>query len=391
MICVGIDVSKDKHDCYIATSEGEVLADVFTVSNNMEGFRLLFQRIKSVAPDLSKVKVGLEATGHYCYNILGFLLDKGLPTFVLNPLHTNLYRKSTSLRRTKTDRVDARTIAAMMMSDVVLKSYSAISYHNEELKSLSRYRFDKVSQRARLKQSVSRLVCILFPELEQLVPTLHMRSVYTLLSEYPSAKQIAGCHLTHLTNLLEKASKGRYGRDKALQIREAASKSIGSVMSAKSLELKHTIHLIAELDSEINEVETQIKQIMDSLSSPILSIPGISYRMGAMIIAEIGDFSRFDSPDKILAYAGLSPSTYQSGKLDNAYAHMEKRGSRYLRYALYNATKYVCQWDKTFADYLARKRAEGKHYNVALSHAAKKLIRLIFALQRSGQNYAPTP
>ena len=110
-----------------------------------------------------------------------------------------------------------------------------------------------------------------------------------------------------------------------------------------------------------------------------------------MIIAEIGDFSRFDSPDKILAFAGLSPSTYQSGKLDNAYAHMEKRGSRYLRYALYNAAKYVCHWDKTFADYLARKRAEGKHYNVALSHAVKKLVRLIFALQRSGRNYAPVP
>ena len=391
MICVGIDVSKDKHDCFIATSEGEVLADVFTVPNSMEGFKLLFQRIKSVAPDLSKVKVGLEATGHYSYNILGFLLGKGLTTFVINPLHTNLYRKSTSLRRTKTDRVDARTIAAMMMSDVVLKSYSAISYHNEELKSLSRYRFDKVRERAELKQSVTRLVCILFPELEQLVPTLHMHSVYALLSEYPGARQIAGCHLTHLTNLLETASRGHYDRDKALQIREAASKSIGSAMSAKSLELKHTIRLIAELDSEIDEVEAQIKQIMDNLSSPILSIPGISYRMGAMIIAEIGDFSRFDSPDKILAYAGLSPSTYQSGKLDNAYAHMEKRGSRYLRYALYNATKYVCHWDKTFSDYLDRKRAEGKHYNVALSHAAKKLVRLIFALQRSGRNYAPAP
>ena len=168
MICVGIDVSKDKHDCYIATSEGEVLADVFTVPNSMEGFKQLFQKIKSVAPDLSKVKVGLEATGHYCYNILGFLLDKGLPTFVLNPLHTNLYRKSTSLRRTKTDRVDARTIAAMMMSDVVLKSYSAISYHNEELKSLSRYRFDKIAERAKLKQSVTRLVCIL------LLPQVHI-------------------------------------------------------------------------------------------------------------------------------------------------------------------------------------------------------------------------
>ena len=136
MVYVGIDVSKDKHDCYIATSEGEVLTDVFTVPNSTEGFKLLFQRIKSVAPDLSKVKVGLEATGHYSYNILGFLLDKGLSTYVINPLHTNLFRKSTSLRRTKTDRVDARTIAAMMMSGIVLTSYTAISYHNEELKSL---------------------------------------------------------------------------------------------------------------------------------------------------------------------------------------------------------------------------------------------------------------
>ena len=171
MIYVGIDVSKDKHDCYIVNSDGKVLADVFTVENNLEGFDLLFQRLKSVARDLDNVKVGLEATGHYSYNILGFLLDKGLATFVLNPLHTNLFRKSTSLRRTKTDRVDARTIAAMMSSGIVLKSYTAISYHNEELKSLSRYRFDKVRQRAKLKQAVSRLVTILFPELEKLVPT----------------------------------------------------------------------------------------------------------------------------------------------------------------------------------------------------------------------------
>ena len=389
MIYVGIDVSKDKHDCTIVSSDGEVLANVFTIQNNLDGFKLLFQRIKSVAPDLAKVKVGLEATGHYSYNILGFLLDKGLSTYVINPLHTNLFRKSTSLRRTKTDRVDARTIAAMMMSGVVLKSYTAISYHNEELKSLSRYRFDKVRERAKLKQSVSRLVNILFPELERLVPTLHMTSVYALLTELPGAQQIASCHLTHLTSLLSTASKGRYDRSKAVALRDAARQSIGSVMPAKSLELQHTIRLIRELDAEINEIEAALKQIMDEIASPILTIPGISYRMGAMILAEIGDFSRFASPDKLLAYAGLSPSTYQSGKLDNAYAHMEKRGSRYLRYALYNATKYVCIWDNSFAAYLAKKRAEGKHYNVAISHAAKKLVRLIFALQRSGRSYVP--
>ena len=387
MIYVGIDVAKDKHDCFITNSDGEVLFKAFTIANNLTGFTELYQKIESVMEDVSKVKVGLEATGHYSYNLLGYLIDKGLPTYAINPLHTNLYIKSLSLRQTKTDKVDARTIASMLMSDVNLKSYSDTSYHNEELKSLTRYRFDKVKERAKLKSSVSRLVCILFPELEKLVPTLHMASVYALLSEFPGAKQVANVHLTRLTNLLTKASKGRYGKETAITFRDAARTSIGSNMPAKSLELKHTIKLIRELTSEIDEIENEIKIIMDEIHSPILSIPGINYRMGAMIIAEIGDFNRFDSPDKILAYAGFSPSTYQSGQLDGAYSHMEKRGSRYLRYALYNAAKYVCHWDSTFAEYLARKRAEGKHYNVAISHAIKKLVRVIYHLEKTNQQY----
>ena len=389
MICVGIDVAKDKHDCFILSSEGEVLADVFTIPNNAEGFTALLQTIRRCTHPADKIKVGLEATGHYSYNILGFLLDCGLPTYVINPLHTNLYRKSLTLRKTKTDRIDARTIATMLMSDVDLKSYTDTSYHNEELKSLTRYRFDKVRERGKLKQSVSRLVTILFPELERIVPSLHIASVYALLSEFPGAHQIAATHLTHLKTVLSDASKGRYGREKAVEIREAARNSIGSRMPAKSLELKHTIQLIRELDAEIDEVEKDINSRMDAIHSPITTIPGIGYRMGAMILAEIGDFHNFDSADKILAYAGLSPSTYQSGQLTNCYSHMEKRGSRYLRYALFNATKYVCLWDPTFAAYLSKKRAEGKHYNVAISHAAKKLVRLIYAMERSGQPYRP--
>ena len=271
------------------------------------------------------------------------------------------------------------------MSDVNLKSYSETSYHNEELKSLTRYRFDKVKERAKLKTSVSRLVCILFPELEKLVPTLHMASVHAMLSEFSGAKQVANVHLTKLTNLLSESSKGRYCKETAIAFRNAARTSIGSNMSAKSLELKHTIRLIQELSSEIDEIENEIKSIMDEINSPILSIPGINYRMGAMIIAEIGDFNRFDSPDKILAYADLSPCTYQSEQLDGAYSHMEKRGSRYLRYALYNSAKYVCIWDPTFAEYLAKKRAEGKHYNVAISHAVKKLVRVIYHLEKNNQ------
>ncbi|MEE3417288.1 MAG: IS110 family transposase [Prevotella sp.] len=387
MIVVGIDVAKDKHDCFIMNSEGEVLFNPFVIQNNREGFDSLYEKICSVADDFTKVKVGLEATGHYSYNILGYLLDKGLPTYVINPLHTNLYRKSLSLRKTKTDKVDAHTIATMLLSDVNLKSYSNTLYHNEELKSLTRYRFDKVNERAKLKVSVARLVNILFPELEKLVPTLHLSSVYELLNQYPSAKQIAAVHLTKLTNLLSTASKGRYGKEKAAEIRNAAKSSIGSDMPAKSLELKHTIKLIRELDAEIEEIEFHIEIIMDEINSPILTIPGISYRMGAMIIAEIGDFDNFSSPDKILAYAGLAPSIYQSGQFTASYSRMEKRGSRYLRYALFNSTKYVCQWDDTFAEYLAKKRNEGKHYYVAISHACKKLIRVIYHLETTGESY----
>ena len=389
MLCVGIGVAKDKHDCFILSAEGEVLADVFTIPNNAEGFDRLLQTIRSCSQPQEKIKVGLEATGHYSCNILGFLLNKGLPTYVINPLHTNLYRKSLSLRKTKTDCVDARTIATMLLSDVDLKSYTDTAYHNEELKSLTRYRFAKVRERARLKQSVSRLVTILFPELEKLVPSLHMASVYALLSEFPGAKQIAGAHLTRLKSLLERASKGHYGRYMAVELRDAARCSVDSVMPAKSLELQHTIRLIRELDAEIDDIEVAIQAVTEEIQSPITTIPGIGVRMGAMILAEVGDFSRFDSPDKILAYAGMSPSTYESGKLSlsGTYSHMEKRGSRYLRYALYNAAKYVCLWDPAFAAYLAKKRAESKHYNVALSHATKKLVRLIYAMEKSRKPY----
>ena len=389
MIYVGIDVAKDKHDCVILDSDGCCLATGFTIPNNRDGFEKLLQCIKACNNNSDETKIGLEATGHYSYNILGFLLESGLTTYLINPLYTNSYRKYLSLRKTKTDRIDARTIATMLISGINQKPYTDIAYHNEELKSLTRYRFKKVEERAKLKQSVSRLVNILFPELEQLISTIHLASVYALLSEFPSAQQIAGSHLTRLTHLLHNVSKGRYGKDKATEIREAAKRSIGTNMPVRSLELRHTIHLIQELDKEIVEIEAAIKEIMDSIKSPITTIPGMGYRMGAAILAEVGDFSKFDSPNKLLAYAGLSPSIHDSGKSSHAgpYSHMEKRGSRYLRYAIFNAAKFVCKWEPKFSEYLAKKRAEGKHYNVAISHAAKKLIRVIYALHKSKKPY----
>lgn len=161
MVCVGIDVAKDKHDCFIMSSEGEILADVFTIPNSMDGFELLLERIQSCSPCNGKTKVGLEATGHYSLSILGFLINSGLPTYVINSSLSNQYRKVKGLRKTKTDRVDARTIAAMLLSDVGLTPYTEISYLNEELKSLTRYRFDKVRERAKLKQWPHSFLCSL--------------------------------------------------------------------------------------------------------------------------------------------------------------------------------------------------------------------------------------
>lgn len=389
MIYVGIDVAKDKHDCCILDNDGDKVYPVFTIANNKVGFNELFTRIEDVAKEKAEIKVGLEATGHYSNNLLAALVDKGFLTSVINPLHTNLYRKGQSLRKTKTDKVDASSIAMMLMTDRTLKPYSNTSYHNEELKSLTRYRFDKVHERSKLKSSLARLVNILFPELESLVPSLHLSSVYALLEEFPGASYIAESHLTHLKKILEDSSHGRYSREKAIEIRNVARDSIGTSMAAKSMELRHTIHLINVISEEIDEIESHIKQIMDESKSPIMTIPGISYRMGAMILAEVGDFSRFDNADQILAYAGLSPSTYQSGQLESSYAHMEKRGSKYLRYALFNAAKFVCKWDESFGIYLGRKITEGKHYNVAVSHAAKKLIRTIYRMELTGEPYSP--
>ncbi len=194
-------------------------------------------------------------------------------------------------------------------------------------------------------------------------------------------------HLTRLKALLETTSKDATNGTWLLKFEMPPEFLLALGCLPSPFELQHTIRLIRELNAEITEIEQQIQSIMDELHSPITTIPGLGFRMAAMILAEVGDFTWFDSPDKLLAYAGMSPSTYQSGQLKNCYPHMEKRGSRYLRYALYNATKYVCHWDKSFAAYLAKKRAEGKHYNVALSHAAKKLVRLIFAMEKSRATY----
>ncbi len=384
MIYVGIDVAKEKHDCFIVDSNGTILEEVFTFENSRKGFELLLSRIPDSAPE--NIKVGLESTGHYSNNLISFLSESGFSLTLFNPLSTNLFRKAQTLRKTKTDKVDAKIIALMLHTDDS-KPYSPVSYHYEELKSLTRHRYRLVGYRSKLKISVSRLIDFVFPELACAVWSIHQSSSYALLLQFSTPKSIASAHLTKLTTLLQKNSRGKYGKEKALEIRTLAESSIGSNSQSVAFELQQTIRLVMNVQAEIDLLDKQIKSFMDLIDSPILSVPGISYTLGAIILSETLDITRFDSPAKYLAFAGLDPSTHQSGKYVAKAASMVKRGSVYLRWALMNAARLVAMRDSVFKEYLRKKRTEGKPFQVAISHVAKKLSRVIFHLLSQNRKF----
>ena len=386
MIYVGIDVAKDKHDCFAMNSDGEILIEKLTITNNLNGFETLYNSLMNFSDSLDNIKVGLEATGHYSNNILNFLTEKGFNIYLINPLQTNLYVKGQSLRKTKTDKLDAHVIATMLVSDN-LKPYIPVSYHISELKSLTRHRFRLVKENSKFKTSLVRLVDIVFPELPKIVSSVAQKSCLALLYELPSAKDIAECNLTHLTHLLSNNSYKHFGRDKAIQIRDLARNSIGLNSNSVSFELKQTISIIQFIQEQLDDVEKRIKEILKEINSPILTIPGISFKTAGSILAEIGDISRFDSPAKLLAFAGLDPSMYQSGKFFSTHSVMVKRGSKYLRFALMTAARMVCLNDSTFNAFKDRKMAEGKHYMVAMGHVAKKLVRVIYYLLKTNNVY----
>ena len=390
MLFVGIDVAKSKHDCCIIDSDGVIITDSLRITNTKDGFDTLYNTIISSldSNDLSNVKIGLESTGHYSTNITNYLYSKGFSITVLNPLVTNAFRKAGTLRKTKTDKCDAKVIATMLFSDES-KSYSPSSYQIQELKSLTRHRYRMIGYRSKLKLSVTRLIDIIFPELPDFVWSIHQASSYQLLLELPSPEVISSCHLTHLTNVLSKASRGKYDREKAIQLRELANNSIGSSNRSLTFELQQTIRLIQSVQSEIDSLDKQIKLVVDELNTPLLTIPGIGYTIAAIILAEIGDINNFSSPAKLLAFAGMEPSTYQSGKYNAYKTPMVKRGSTYLRWAIMQAARLVSMRDSTFATYMAKKRSEGKHFNVAQSHVGKKLIRVIYSLLKNNTTYIP--
>jgi len=241
--------------------------------------------------------------------------------------------------------------------------------------------------RSKFKILYDRLRSIVFPELEGFVKESGSVTEMKLMLEFATPEAIADCHLTRLTNLVETYSRGRHNKEWAIALRGLAKNSIGSSSPAKALEVRQVIRQIMSLDKEVDVIEKEIKALVIEVGTSLMTIPGISYTLAAIIMGEVGDITLFETPDKLQAFAGLEPTKYQTGQFTGQRNVMVKRGSTYLRWALLQAARNASLFDKAFGEYLERKIAEGKHYNCAMGHVAKKLIRVIFKLMNTGEVY----
>lgn len=378
MIYVGIDIAKLNHFASAISSDGEILIEPFKFTNDGDGFQLFVSKLESFESD--NIIIGLESTAHYGDNLVRYFVADSYNVCVINPIQTSTMRKN-NIRKTKTDKVDTFIIAKTLM---LQKDRRLISFYDldlMDLKTLGRFRQKTVKQRTRLKIQLTAYVDEVFPELQYFFRSgLHQKSVYALLKEAPTPKEITSLHMTHLAKLLEVSSRGHFTKEQAKELRALAKRSVGANDSALSIQITHTISQIELLDSQLKKIEAEMTDIMQFHDSVILSIPGIGFINGGMILGEIGNIYRFSSPCKLLAFAGLDPSVYQSGNFNAKSTRMSKRGSRALRYALVNAAHNVVKSNATFKNYYDKKMAEGRsHYN-ALGHCAGKLVRIIWKM-----------
>ena len=385
MLYVGIDIASEKHDCCILDQKKNVLSS-FSFQNSCQGFDLFLNTV-SKFDALQNIWVGLEATGIYGTNLTAFLRRNGIQVTTLNPLLLKNNLKGTTLRKTKTDKTDAKHIASFLMQEAPQPDLPT-SYHISELKSLTRLRFHTVQDRAAAKVKAQGILQVLFPEFKLFFSDVFGTAATAVLCRYPSAHALAAARIDTLERIIHTASRGRLGKEKAIALKAAAQTSIGTYSAAQEIKLQMLFENISLFSKQILTLEGKIKELMIQIDSPITTIPGIGWTLGAMILAEIGDVKRFSSPSKLLSFAGSEPSVYQSGKFSAASGKMVKRGSPYLRWALLQAARTVPRFSQTFGAYFSKKLNEGKHYCVAASHCAKKLVRIIFALLNNNTSFS---
>ena len=384
MYFVGIDISKFKHDCAVIDDIGDIVTPSWSFTNDCEGFSLLKQMLDS--RDGEK-KIGLESTGHYGQNLKLFLESNGFTFMEFNPLLISRFVHSKSLRNTKTDSIDAQSIARYVMT-VEYKPYPPSFYHLDKLKSLTRFRDSLVRQRSRQLVGLTNVLDKIFPEFKPFFKGRFSATALYILTHYQTPEKITGMNARSYESL-RKLSRGRFTMSDFVRLKALAKDTIGNASDYLLDQMNILLEIYSQLGSKVDQLEFQIKECIRGMDPPCLSLPGIGELSAAVILSEFGDFSKFGNPSQMLSFAGLEPGYFQSGQSEFT-GHMVKHGSSQLRYALLNCCLPLITNEPVFAEYYAKKRAEGKSYRVALTHVARKLLRVIYTLQTKNIRYDPS-
>ena len=384
MIYCGIDVAKLKHAITLMDEKGQILKAAFTITNNRSGFDQLHKELQTVG---GIITVGLEATGHYWLSLYDDLTRNHYPVIVLNPLQVAAYRKS-GIRKVKRDASDAFWIADYIRVANLPPTEQNLPIFLQ-LRELSRFRFRLTEQVGDLKRKLLTILDRVFPEYEHLFSSVFLQASRAILQEAVSAQEFADFDLQELANVLAEASRGRFGLEKAEALRSQARQSvgIGFLTDAVHLEMRCILAQLELLDAQRGEIDQTIADLMQQIPQYITSIPGIGPVTGAAILAEIGDIQRFESADKLVAYAGIDATVYQTGQFEASEAHMSKRGSPYLRHALWCAATAAILHDPSLKSYYQKKRDEGKHHGTALGAVCRKLLGRIFVVLKEQRAY----
>lgn len=381
MYFIGIDISKFKHDCAVIDDSGKIITPSWSFTNDCEGF--LQFKILLYSLD-AETRIGLESTGHYGTNLKLFLEANSFSFMEFNPLLINRFVKSKSLRKTKSDSIDCVMIARYLMT-VEYKPYPSSFYHIEKLKSLTRFRDSLVRQRSRQLVELTNILDKIFPEFKPFFGGKFSATALHILANYSSPEKIANMNVKSY-DALRKLSRGRFSTTAFTRLKLLAKNTVGNTEDFLLQEMKIVLELYSQLDSKIDETENLIQECVSEINPPMLTVPGIGVESAAVILAEFGDFAKFNNASQLLSFAGMEPGYFQSGISESA-GKMVKHGSSHLRYALMNCAQTVVNYEPTFAEFYTKKRAEGKPHRVALSHVVKKLLRVIYTLQTKNLVY----
>ena len=390
MLFVGIDIGKNNHVASMMDEYEKVVFKAFSFSNTTDGGNALFSKLSSYSSNPSDFEIGMEATGHYWLSIYSFLFEKGFLLHVINPIQTDGWRKGTEIRKRKNDTIDSVLIADLIRYGQFVQTRLA----DEDLfslRTLTRFRTYLVESISDLKRKV---VCVLdqiFPEYQSIFSDIFGKTSKEILLQFSSPVDFETISSESLAELHAQLSRQKIGAAKAEQLKAAASSSFGITFAKNSFtfQLKALIEQISFIENQVKETESEISNIMRKLDSPITTITGIGNVTGAAIISEIGDISKFDNPRKLVAFAGLDATVTQSGEFEASHNVMSKRGSPYLRKAIFQAALIASFHDPVLSVYYQKKKAEGKHHLTCVGAVARKMCNIIYAVLKNNQPYVP--